>query len=165
MAQRNLKFLGLACLMLLAAPSARAQAQGVSLSWHFKPGETLHYIAKQEVILDFSPSSNFSGKGSVATTIDLTCVVKSVDAQQVASLIQTIDRVQTTVDGTHGVKRQYDSASGKEPEEAAKMASAGLPTLVKKPVPLKIDPQGKILEIKLPRTCWTRSTKHPRCNR
>jgi hypothetical protein len=161
MAQRKRKFVGLVCLALLAAPSGRALAEGVSLSWHFKPGETLHYVAKFEVAEDSSPSSTVSRKTNVGNTIDLTWAVQSVDAQQVASLIQTIDRVQTTVDGPLGMKAQYDSASGKEPEGAAKTASGGFQTLVKKPMLLKIDRQGKIVEIKLPQDVLDQIQKTP----
>jgi hypothetical protein len=160
MAQRKGKFLGLACLVLLAAPSGQALAEGVSLAWRFKPGETLHYVAKQEVVQDIS-SSVVSGKMNVGITIDLTWAVQSVDAQQVASLVQTIDRVQMAVDGPQGVKEQYDSAAGKEPEGAAKASAAGFQALVKKPIRLKIDPQGKILEVKLPQDVLDEIQKTP----
>jgi hypothetical protein len=160
MTQRNGKFLGLVCLVLLAAPSARALAEGVPLSWHFKPGETLHYVAKQEVVQNLS-SPTISGKMNVGITLDLTWAVQSVDAQQVASLKQMIDRVQMNVDGPKGVKVQYDSVSGKEPEGAAKAAVAGLQTLAKKPMSLKIDPQGKILEVKLPQDVLDEIQKTP----
>jgi hypothetical protein len=98
---------------------------------------------------------------NVAITIDLTWAVQSVDAQQVASLIQTIDRVQMTADGLPGVKVQYDSASGKAPEGPAKAAAAGFQTLVKRPISLKIDPQGKILEVKLPQDVLDEIQKTP----
>ena len=160
MTQRNWKFPGLVCLVLLAAPSARALAEGVSLSWHFKPGETLHYVAKQEVAQDIS-SAAISGKMNVGITVDLSWAVQSVDAQQVASLIQTIDRVQMTVDPPQGAKVQYDSSSGKEPEGQAKTAAAGFQALFKKPMRMKIDSQGKILEVKLPQDVLGQFRKTP----
>jgi hypothetical protein len=160
MTQCNWKFPGLVCLVLLAAPSARALAEDVSLSWHFKPGETLHYVAKQEVAQNIS-SAAVSGKMNVGITIDLSWAVQSVDAQQVASLIQTIDRVQMTVDSPQGAMVQYDSSSGKEPEGGAKAAAAGFQALVKKPMQLKIDAQGKILEVKLPQDVLDAIRKSP----
>jgi hypothetical protein len=160
MTQRNGKFLGLVCLVLLAAPSARALAEGVSLSWHFKPGQTLHYVAKQEVVQDIS-SAAVSGKMNVGITIDLTWAVQSVDAHQVASLIQTIDRVQMNSEGPQGAKVQYDSASGTLPEGTAKALAQGLQTLVKKPMSLKIDPLGQILEVKLPQDVLDEIQKTP----
>jgi hypothetical protein len=161
MTQRNWSFLGLVCLVLLVAPPARALAEGVSLSWHFKPGATLHYVAKQEVVQNIS-SAAVSGKMNVGITLDLTWAVQSVDAQQVASLTQTIDRVQMIADGPQGMKTQYDSASGKEPEGAAKSPDAkALWLLVKKPMTLKINPQGKILEFKLPQDVLDQIQKTP----
>lgn len=160
MSQRNWKFLGLVCLMLLAVPSARALAEGVSLSWHFKPGETLHYLAKQQTVQEIS-SASFSGKISVAVTINFTWAVQSVDAQGVASLTQTIDRVQMNSEGPQGVNVQYDSASGKEPVGEGKAAATGFQMLVKKSIPLKIDPQGKILEVKLPQDVLDEIQKTP----
>jgi hypothetical protein len=160
MTQRKGRFPSLVCLVLLAAPSGQALADGVSLTWHFKPGETLHYVAKQEVVQDIS-SAAVSGKMNVGITMDLTWVVQSIDAQQVASLTQTIDRVRMTADGPQAAKVQYDSASGQQPEGAAKATTAGFQTLVKKPMTLAIDPQGKILEIKLPQDVQEQMQKTP----
>ena len=160
MTQRKGTLPSLVCLVLLAASSGQALADGVSLTWHFKPGETLHYVAKQEVVQDIS-SATVSGKMNVGITMDLTWVVQSIDAQQVASLTQTIDRVRMTADGPQAAKVQYDSASGQQPEGAAKATTAGFQTLVKKPMSLKIDSQGKILELKMPQDVQEQMQKTP----
>jgi len=129
---------------VIAATSGTVRAQKV-LRWKFTSGQTFHFVMTQEqaqkVKLGTTPMTM-----TMTMIMTMTQKIESVDPQGVASITQTIDRVQMKMTSPQGIGMDYDSASGKPPEGLAPMFEA----MVKKPFTLKVDPQGKVSEMKLP---------------
>ncbi len=133
---------------VIAATSGTARAQKV-LRWKFTPGETLRYVMNQE-------QSQKIKAGTTPITMTVTMnmhmsqKIESVDPKGVASITQTIDRIQMKMTSPQGIGMEYDSASGKPPEGLAKLTAPVFEAMVKQPFTMKMDPQGKVSDMKLP---------------
>ncbi len=141
----------LAAAVLVAGVNP-AQAQKL-LRWKFTSAQTLGYTIEQE------QSQNVKvGDSPAATTVTVTVKIAmsqkidAVDPQGVASVTQTIDRMQMKMSPPPGAAQglEYDSDSAKPPEGMAAALAPLFDALVKKPFTMKIDPQGKVTEMKLP---------------
>jgi hypothetical protein len=139
---------GLLALGILLATSGQVSAQGVELAWKFKPGETLHYVMIQDMSQDMK-SGTMPVKVDTKLTMDVSWAVKAVDAQGIATVNQTIDRVRMKMDMAQGMKVEYDSASNKEPEGLGKTVSTVFKAMINKTMTAKMNAQGKILDLKL----------------
>jgi hypothetical protein len=134
---------------LIAATGSAAGAEKL-LRYKFTPGETLHYVTTQE------ESQVVKADGSSMTTAGTITrhtsrKVESVDSQGVASVTHTFDRIQVKMKLSVGNDVEYDSAAGKPPEPRGSPMVAVLHAIVRKPFSIKIDPQGKVTEMKFPR--------------
>jgi len=137
----------LAATVIVAASSA-ARAEKL-LRWKFKAGETFHFVMNQEQSQKIKAGTTPITM-TTTTNMYLTMKVDSVDPQEVASITQTIDRVQLKMTSPQGIGMDYDSASGKPPEGLAKLTAPVFEAMVKKPFTMKMDPRGKVSEMKLP---------------
>jgi hypothetical protein len=143
------KVVALAAAVLLAG-SGTTQAQKL-IRWKFQPGQTLRYAMEQEqsqnVKVGDTPVTM-----TVTTTITMTQKIDAVDPQGVASVTQTIDRMQMKMSPPPGMTQglDYDSDSPKAAEGMAALLTPLLDAMVKKPFTMKIDPRGQVSEMKLP---------------
>ena len=141
------KVVALAAALLVAGGST-AQAQKV-LRWKFTPGQTLRYVMNQEQSQKIKAGTTPITM-TMTMTMNMTQKIESVDPKGVASVIQTIDRIQMKMTSPQGIGMEYDSASGKPPEGLAKLMAPMFDAMVKKPFTMKMDPQGKVSDMKLP---------------
>ena len=141
------KVVALAAALLVAGGST-AQAQKV-LRWKFTPGQTLRYVMNQEQSQKIKAGTTPITM-TMTMTMNMTQKIESVDARGVASVTQTIDRIQMKMTSPQGIGLDYDSASGKPPEGLAKLMAPMFDAMVKKPFTMKMDPQGKVSDMKLP---------------
>ena len=139
--------LALAAAFFMAADST-ANAEKL-LRWKFKAGETFHFVMNQEQSQKIK-SGTTPITMTTTTNMYMTMKVDSVDPQGVASITQTIDRVPAQDDLAARDLMDYDSASGKPPEGLAKLTAPVFEAMVKKPFTMKMDPQGKVSDMKLP---------------
>ena len=110
----------------LGAGSATPRAL---LRWKFRPGETLHYVLKQEMIekVQFADKTPMTITLPIVFAYDDAWKIKSVDKEGVATIDRTIDRIQMKIEGPlkkqgpQGVLIEFDSASDKEPAGMAKV--------------------------------------------
>jgi len=121
--------------------------QGV-LRWQFTPGETLAYAITQR-------TTNSAGPGSTGLTtslvVNLHYKVEAVDSRGTATLTQTIDRVRVRLESAQGGGSEYDTASAAEPQGVAKWMAPMMQVVVGKPVTLKMSPQGRPSDLKMPK--------------
>ena len=133
---------------LIAATGSAAGAEKL-LRYKFTPGQTVRYVTTQE-------DSQLFRVDSATMTLTATMIrhasqrVESVDAQGVAAVTTTFDRVQVRLKPSTGDNVEYDSDAGKRPDVHGSPMVAVLHTMVKKPFLMKIDPQGKVIDMKLP---------------
>jgi hypothetical protein len=120
-----------------------------TLSWKFKPGETLRYTMEQNTTQGMKAMGQ-EFKTKLTQTVDLHWSVKSVSSDGVADLGQTIDRVRTKVEGP-GTTFEFDSQSDKAPEgPIAPVLAPLLKALVNAEFTFKMNPKGELSDVKIP---------------
>jgi hypothetical protein len=152
--------LGLLCLALVPAALGRANDEGVKLAWKFKAGDTFRYAITQEMSQDVK-SGTMPVKIDMKLVMDVAWALRAVDAEGVASLSQTIDRVRLQMNMPPSAKIDYDSASDKQPEGLGKAVPMMFQAMLNKPMSVKMTPQGKIVELTLPPEMITEMGKSP----
>jgi hypothetical protein len=129
---------------------AAGAAEGKLLRWKFAPGQTLHYLMTQDMTSNVRAGEGAAMKLTTNMNMDMILKVEAVDPKGVASLSQTIDRIQMKLQSPQGVMLDYDSASGKEPEGMARMLEPFFSGVLKKPFKMKMTPRGEVIEMKPP---------------
>lgn len=138
----------LATVVALAAGGA-ARAEEKVLRWKFKPGDTRRFNVQQEI----SQKINVGGQATtITTTHEMTMAwkVESVDADGVAKMTQTIDRITMKSVSAQGVMMEYDSSTDKEPQGMAAMVAPIYKSMLGKPFVMWMNSQGRVVEMKLP---------------
>ncbi len=136
-------FAALVCV--LARPALGAE----ELRWKFKQGDTVKYLMVQKTTQGVKIMGQ-ELKTDLVQTVDLHWTIKSVSGDGVAELTQTIDRVQTKVEGP-GNTFEFDSKSDKTPEgPIASILTPLLKALVNAEFAFKMDGKGELSEIKVP---------------
>ena len=106
----TLRAIAFAFLIPVLAPAVHAQT---TLTWKFKPGETLHYTNST----DMKQAMNIMGQ-DIKTTMnqgmELSWTVKSVQDDK-AEVVQKIEQFRQKMEAPFG-GFEYDSKSGKKPE-------------------------------------------------
>lgn len=150
---RTVRILGFVPLMVLGIMVATATPvrSETLLRWKFKPGETLRYVSQMKT----------TGKTGVGPTplimttnqsIEMSQAVKSVDADGVASVVQTFDRWQLKIVSQQGVMVDYDSAANGETVGMSKALVPFLDAVVNKPISMKIDSRGEFSDTQVPQS-------------
>jgi hypothetical protein len=135
--------------MGLLGSGSRAGFGAETLRWKFKQGETIRYTMVQETSQEMKAQGQ-EVKTSLNQTVDLHWNIKSVSADGVADMTQTIDRVRTKIQGP-GEPFEFDSESGKAPEgQIAALLTPLLKSLVGAEFSFKMSGRGELSEIKVP---------------
>ncbi len=139
---------GLLCLAALGVAAGAARGEK-TLRYKFKPGETIRYVMRQEMVQNVAAPGN-PVKVSMTQTMDMSQKVESVDAEGTASVTQTIERIRMKMVLPQGQGLDYDSASDKAPVGLATKLAPIFGAMVKQPIKVKITPRGTTRDIKLP---------------
>jgi hypothetical protein len=134
-----------ACMGLASA--ARAD-ESKTLRWKFAKGETLHYVLEQDVEQEAS-SEDQSSNTTVKQTFDVIWKVNSVGGDGSAELTRTVDRVRVEMKGPPEAGRQVSFDSSKKGADPRMLDS--FKPLLKQPFVIKIDPQGVISDVTIPK--------------
>lgn len=118
------------------------------LRWKFKAGDSMHYQMVQDTTMRTS-SPDRTAKTSIAQTIDLTWKVTSVDANGVAAMIQTIDRMRIKANTPEGLLA-VDSAAAKNEGPLATSMAPIFKAIIGAPFKLKMTPSGRIQDVEIP---------------
>ncbi len=152
------------CLSLLAVLLTGAIADesraDTLLRLKFNAGETIRYVIIQKMITT-QKIEGMEIPMTATETIDMSWSVQSVDADKVASITQTIDRVRMKMESPQGIMIDYDSASDEEPEGPAKMFASVFKAMVNKPISMKVSPRGEVSDVHVPQAMIDGFTKLP----
>ena len=135
-----------AIVFALSATPAHAQT---NLRWKFAAGDKLQYTLAQKIT-----SVGITAGMEITTTSDVTMDlhwdIKSVDANGVADMTQTIDRVRFKMNAPL-TAIEFESQAQAKPEEVVSSALTSLMGgLVKVPFSLKVTPQGEPKDFVVP---------------
>jgi hypothetical protein len=132
-------------------PYASAQqastADAVLLRWKFSQGQQYDIVLEQETKQQMSLPTQEMTVSNRMTTM-MTWVVKSVDDDGTANLVQIIGRVQMSVDSPQG-KIQFDSQDEEHAPAAAQMARIFEP-IIGVDVELTMNDRGEIVDVVFP---------------
>ena len=137
-------------LSLDLAGAGGTAAQGATLRWKFKPGETLHYTMDQKTVTTAKLPGGHEIKTTLNQTIEMSWAVKSVDEAGKAEMVQTLDRIRDQVEAPVG-SFLFDSKEAKEPEGL--IAAARVPlfkALLGAPIAFKMSALGEPSDVKVP---------------
>ena len=150
---------GWVCLLTLAGPpiGAGSSEAAATLRWKFKPGEVVRYSMNQTTTNSYKPKNGVQAESVMTQVVDLHWTVKSVSAEGVAELTQTIDRVRARIEGAGQPSAfKFDSEAAadatQEPQDgpiAAQLVPL-LKTLVGAEFTFKMSELGELSDIKVP---------------
>ena len=147
-------------VVALAIPAAASAGAEKVLQWKLQPGQTLRYQIVLDMNLQYgvdegmTPMTVWSNK----LTMDIAWTVDAVNDQGIIALTQKVSRIRMKwlylIDlialAQPEVMREYDSASGKEPEGLPLTSTPMFEAMLDKPIQMKITRCGEINEMKLP---------------
>ena len=142
-----MSFLGPVALTLFALP---AHGQTL-LRYKFEVGQKCRLTSLQAIQMKIDvPGTGEQAPVTSNTTMQFDWEITAVDSDGVATLTQTVRKVQMKAKGPQGPLMDYDSESGDEPEGLAKMVASVLGAMIGKSYEIRMDAQGNILDLKLP---------------
>jgi hypothetical protein len=136
-------------LLALLAGDSTSNAQAL-LRWKFKPGQVIHLTMTQKTKQTVTSGETPPIPMDMTNIMDMKWKVEAVDSQGVASVAQTFDRMRISMQGAPGMSFEFDSASGKDPEGAAKMIASIMKPMVGAAMIVKMTARGDVVEVKLP---------------
>jgi Family of unknown function (DUF6263) len=136
-------------------------AQGETLlRWKFEEGQKNSLVITQEMQMKMVMQENPVLMTSTST-MEVDWEVMEIDEEGVATLTQTMERVQMKLQGPQGVMMEYDSESDEKPGGMAAMIVPMLEAMVGKSYSVRMSPQGNIVEMKLPQGLAERVAEVP----
>lgn len=140
----------IAVVGLASSSSARAAD---ALSWKFKEGEVIRYKLVQKTETKMKVGAR-EGGSKVEQISDVRWTVKSVSAEGLAQMTQTIDRVRVKMDAEGQPPFEFDSDNKEDPKDGGPIASQLVPmfrALAGFECSLTMDARGKIDNVKIPK--------------
>jgi hypothetical protein len=118
--------------------------------WKFSPGDELRYEVTQATAMgvDAGEAGDFSTDAT--QTLDVVWQIDEVDDAGIASGAQKIERIRLSVSMPSGLELTYDSQSGEAASGIAAMLTPMFETLLEGEVPIKVAPDGEVLECEVP---------------
>ena len=146
-------------VLMAAAAATPAECETV-LRWKLTPGETFRFVTQMKMVAKV-------GDGPTAftttsdQTIEMSWAVKSIDADGVASVTQTFDRMRMKMTSPQGVIIDFDSATDGETAGISKTLVPFLEAIVNKPISVRIDPRGDVSDVQVPQSMLDGMKKVP----
>lgn len=138
-----------AVAVLVVAANSAAMAQQQDLRWKFKTGERLNYLVQQ----DMKMSMDYNGKEIASTmkqSIDTSWMIRGVNRQGNAEMIQRINRIKIVMDGGPLGHVEYDTAAKEAAREELTPMAKVFGELIKAEIRTTMSPTGKILDTQVP---------------
>lgn len=133
-------------VMLVAASASPGQKL---LRYKFTPGQAHRYGITQKMVQSVATPER-TVKITLTQTMDTRQQTDAIDAEGVASIVQTVERVRMDMELPQGRKVHYDSAAKEPPEGIAKAYAGAVGSLVGRPIQLKLTPRGEARKAELP---------------
>lgn len=142
----------LALIVTVGFASSSTAQEAKPLTWKFKEGETIRYKLVQKTENKMKAAGR-EGGSKVEQISDVRWDVKSVSAEGVAQMTQTIDRVQVTMETPGQPAFKFDSSDGDAPQDGplASQLAPMFKALAGFECSLTMNPQGKIDNVKIPK--------------
>jgi RNA polymerase sigma factor (sigma-70 family) len=136
--------------------AAPTRAQGTTLRYRFKTGDTFRYVVEKKIETDSDANVNIANKKVRTTeTFDVTWKVVSVDTAGNARMTLTFDRVRYRCDQSFpGKLIEFDSRKHRNPVGAAGVVRIMSPILkaeIGAVFTCTMNPRGEISDFKLPK--------------
>ncbi|MEX2115084.1 MAG: DUF6263 family protein [Pirellulales bacterium] len=141
---------GLVAALAVVLIGATAAAADAAPRWKFKPGESLNYVLERNADGQMKLAGNPIGI-KMGMTFDTTWKCTAVADDGAASLEQTVDRIQISMDSPLSGEIKFDSAAGAAPGgPLGAMLGPMINGLLGQPIKLKVSPLGAVSDIELP---------------
>jgi hypothetical protein len=135
------------CGVAHAGAQQAATDAGTMLRWKFSAGQQFDVVIQQDTTQKMSlPAQEMNVSNEMTTTIKW--VIKSVDADGAANIVQTINRVQMSIDSPQG-KINYDSNDEEHEAKATQMATMFSP-MIGVEIEQMMNDRGEILDVVFP---------------
>ena len=148
-----------ATVLLMCSCLSAIEAQEV-LRWKFQKGQELHYVMEQKM----DTKINVMGRdlGTTMTQImDIDWIIKSVDEDGTAQMIQTISRIRLKLNGPT-LNVDYDTKSGERPDNPlAQNLTRTFDALAGGEFTMTMSSQGEVKDAKLPKKFEEALAKNP----
>ncbi len=139
------------CFLLVIANCLPTVAAETPLVWKFQAGDEHHYRMSQSMEMDMTlGTSDREIKTGMTQVIDMTWKIEAVDDQGIATLEQTVDRVQMDMDAPGRQKMHFDTDSDESPSGFAAMLAPLFKAMTAEPSQMTITPRGKIQNFEMP---------------
>lgn len=142
------RFAGAVTLAVMLVASSPSPGQKV-LRYKFTPGQTHRYAVTQKMVQSVATPER-TVKITLTQTMDTRQKIDAVDAEGVASVTQTVERVRMDMDLPQGRKVQYDSAAKEPPEGIAKAYANAVGSLVNRPIRMRLTSRGEARKVEVP---------------
>ncbi len=139
---------GAVALAVVLVAASASPGQKV-LRYKFTAGQTHRYAVTQKMVQTVATPER-SVKITLTQTMDTRQKTDAVDAEGVASIVQTVERVRMDMELPQGRKVLYDSAAKDPPEGVAKAYASAVGSLVDRPIQIRLTPLGEARKAELP---------------
>ncbi len=127
------------------------QAVEAPLVWKFQVGDEYHYRMTQNMDMKMTLGvTDRKIETSVQQVLDMTWKIEAVDDQGLATLVQSVDRVQMDMQAPGQQKMHYDTDSDEAPSGFAAMLVPMFKAMTAEPFKMTITPRGEIKEFEMP---------------
>ncbi len=141
---------GLVAALAVILVGATAAAADSAPRWKFKPGETLNYVLERNADGKMKLAGNPIGI-KMGMKFDTTWKCTGVSDDGTASLEQTVDRIQISMESPLSGAITFDSAAGATPDgPLGAMLGPMINGLLNQPIKLQVSPLGAVSDITLP---------------
>ena len=156
--QKSLTLVFVVAIFTLAAVTP-AQGETV-LRWKFTPGDAFQLVMQGNTTV--KTSTGDTPVTMTATYVaEMSQVIESVDANGVASVTQTINRLRQKMSSPQGVVMDYDSAAAADINGKSRLLVPLFDAIVNKPISLKADPRGRISDAQVPQSVIDAANEMP----
>lgn len=139
------------CFLLVLAHWYPVQAEEAPLVWKFQAGDVHHYRMTQNTDMNMTiGTSDREVKTGMTQVIDMTWKIEAVDDQGIATLVQSVTRVQMDMQAPGQQKMHYDTDSDEAPAGFAAMLAPLFKAMTAEPFKMTITPRGEIQVFEMP---------------
>jgi len=141
------------CVVIALAPSLSLAKESPTktLAWKFKVGDVHPYRFMQDMDMTMAmPGAPQEIKTGVKQVMDMSWKVTEVGDDGIATVEQSIDRVQMEMQAPGQPEMKYDTSSKDAPTGYAAMVAPLFKAMTAEPFVVKMSPRGEILELKMP---------------
>jgi hypothetical protein len=148
----------IAATLALLVPATTATG-AKTLRWKFTAGQEIRYEQTQEMTMTMDLAGN-EVKTSMKQVMNMVAKVDAVDEKGVATITQSIERFQMTVNSPDAVI-SIDTREKAPTDDAGRQMYLLLKTVTEAKIKQQTDPQGKVSNVEIPKEVVEKLKEHP----